>query len=157
MLKRRYSFFMGPSGPYTTQDATVPSPAVWLMSKHSSRARRALQAEHQLPSSSSITPMSARRARRMRSAWLAFSTVIAIQRAGSARDGRHNRKVVPARSPSAVVSASASASSRFTRISAGGGVLGVVLHEERGQRFVGLGQRTLREVAGGTRDCAHRG
>src|SRR5438105_15604990 len=38
MLKRRYSFFSGPSGPNTTQEATVPSPPVWLMSKHSIRA-----------------------------------------------------------------------------------------------------------------------
>src|SRR5438034_243950 len=38
MLKRRYSFFRGPSGPNTTQDATVPSPPVWLISKHSMRA-----------------------------------------------------------------------------------------------------------------------
>src|SRR5439155_1052485 len=37
MLKRRYSFFSGPSGPNTTQEATVPSPPVWLMSKHSIR------------------------------------------------------------------------------------------------------------------------
>ena len=44
MLKRRYSFFIGPSGPYTTQEATVPSPAVWLMSKHSSRVGGALEA-----------------------------------------------------------------------------------------------------------------
>jgi len=66
--------------------------------------------------------MSARRARRMRSACSAFSIDIAIQRAGKARDGRQIRVAVPARVDSASVSASASSSSRFTRISAGGGV-----------------------------------
>ncbi len=37
MLKRRYCDFSGPSGPNTTHDATVASPIVWLMSKHSMR------------------------------------------------------------------------------------------------------------------------
>ena len=45
MLKRRYSFFSGPSGPNTTQEATVPSPPVWLMSKHSMRCGRLGQVE----------------------------------------------------------------------------------------------------------------
>ena len=40
-----------------------------------------------------MSPMSARRARRMRSACSAFSTDIAIQRAGKARDGRQTRVV----------------------------------------------------------------
>ena len=43
ILKRRYSFFSGPSGPNTTQEATVPSPAVWLMSKHSMRLGNSAQ------------------------------------------------------------------------------------------------------------------
>ena len=68
------------------------------------------------------TASSERRARRMRNACVAFSTVIAIHRAGSARDGRHTRVVVPAREPSACSSASDSPSSMLTRISAGGGV-----------------------------------
>ena len=37
MLKRRYSLFIGPSTPNTTQEATVSVPPVWLMSKHSMR------------------------------------------------------------------------------------------------------------------------
>ena len=101
--------------------------------------------------------MSARRARRMRSACVAFSTVIAIQRAGSARDGRHSRVVVPARVRQRLRSAPPlPPSSRLTRISARRRRLGVVLHEERRQRLVGLGQRALRESSRSSPGCVRR-
>ena len=57
----------------------------------------------------------------MRSACSAFSTDIAIQRAGSAREGRHTRVGLPERVLSASVRAATSSSSMFSRISAGGG------------------------------------
>ena len=69
----------------------MPSPAVWLMSKHSMRSGDFRRSSKAAPASASISSMSARRARRMRNACVAFSTVIAIQRAGNARDGRHTR------------------------------------------------------------------
>ena len=50
-----------------------------------------------------MASMSARRAWRMRNACEAFSSVIAIQRAGKARDGRHTRVAVPERCVSAAL------------------------------------------------------
>ena len=122
MLKRRYSFFIGPSGPYTTQEATVPSPAVWLMSKHSSRSGVRVEAQQPrqlLEHHADVGAPRAAHAQRLRGVLHRHRHPARRQRA---RRPPQSRACVPARSPSAAISASASASSRFTRISGGGGV-----------------------------------
>src|ERR1700756_2137019 len=147
MLKRRYSFLSAPSGPKTTHEATVPSPPVWLMSKHSSRAGGSGRSSSRV-SSASISSTPARCACRIRSACSAFSRVSSTHFA--ARRMAYLDRVTGLR-----------AERLGERYGIGQGPpeqnfrgrlrAGVVLHDEGREGLVGLGQRGSREITTGAR------